>query len=177
MKKIIFIAVFVVVLFVGGYLFRMYINKDKLKFGLAGFNFDPEKRSGLLFKIMADQGIKSEFTINVKNFSGVAYSIKRLMIDLYTESGQLIAEQTSPVTSFNILPDSVENLLKLDYFISIPGIIALYNAATAGKGEGTLAITKAIDFFKTGKLGAKLVMKGTFEVFGFTVPINEVVAI
>jgi hypothetical protein len=168
MKRIIVLIIIIVVVIILGKKAATYVTKyrhaKRLKIRVDDFDF-PELDLKSLFS-----DIQAAVVLGIGNFSSSTFNVEQINVDVFSSTGQLIAEQKSPLTKgINILPNK-DNQLALTFLISSNSIKQLIKNA-----GGTLNV--GARKFTTGKYGFPLRLKGFVVAEGFPIDINETIEV
>ncbi|WP_271729383.1 hypothetical protein [Aquimarina algiphila] len=108
----------------------------------------------------------SNIILSLGNFSSSTFTISQIKVDAYTQDGQLLAEQTAPLTQPFTLNPNQNSALPLSFAINATVVIG------ALKSIGGLT-SVAASFITSGTYGLPIVLKGFVEAENIQIPINE----
>ena len=160
MKRIIVLAILLFVLTKGYGFYQKYTHSKRLKIGVASFKFQDLNLTSFFSDVTADIGV------SIDNFSKSVFSIEQFKVDVYSENGQLLAEQTEPLTRTLRIKGNQKNVLPLSFLISANKIKMLI------KQSGGVAKLGA-NFLTTGDYGIPIRLKGFVVAEGISIDINE----
>lgn len=112
----------------------------------------------------------SNIILSLGNFSNSTFIISQIKVNAYTVSGQLLAEQTTPLAqAFTLLPNQ-NSTLPLSFTIDATTVL---NALASIGGLSSVAA----NYITSGKYGLPIVLKGFVEVENIQIPIEESITI
>lgn len=167
MKKIIAVIIIIALVLVGrkgyGYLTK-YRHAQRIKINVDSFRF-PELNLKSLFT-----DIVTEVTLTVGNFSSSIFEIDQISVDVLDETGELVAEQKTPLAKAIKIKPNQNNALALTFLISSQHVRQLIKKAGGAINVGARYLT-------SGKYGIPLTLKGFVVAEGFTIDINEKITV
>jgi hypothetical protein len=108
----------------------------------------------------------SNIILSLGNFSSSIFTISQIKVDVYTNDGQLLAEQTAPLAKPFVLNPNQNSALPLSFSINATTVI------TALKAIGGLS-SLAANYITSGNYGLPIVLKGFVEAENIQIPIEE----
>ncbi len=116
-------------------------------------------------------GFNTKVDLKLQNYSPNTYQLEQLQVDLYTPSGQLLAEQQQPIKPTEIKPNanttvSINHYIKSEKFLDL-----LSENDYIDKKETVLEI--AMKLLSMDLSGVNLTIKGFAIIDGLEIPINE----
>jgi len=175
-KKIsITIVVLIVVVWLT-YKLRKVLHAMRMKFGMDNFNLNPKKLDkGQWLKSLVDsQGLDTRIGVKISNPSPSTFTISQISADVSTKQGTVLASQDKPLLSPYEIKPNINNVLSIDYFVPLSGIIDLMEL----KGLSFISVTLALadiakSYFLTGKLGKTIILDGFAVAEGFKINIDK----
>jgi hypothetical protein len=181
-KHYVFIAVVIFSLWVGWYFYNKAKNAKNLEPGIAGFKLKVQIRNVgdliLLFSDIASLSVPAEITVSIKNFSSSEYTVSQMKVDIFTESGQLLAGVDKPLSgSVKIIPADT-TLIPIDYNLKLNALISLAQKASVNGSSGQeQAYNLLMNYVSSGKIGVNIVAKGFIVAEGIQINIDETILI
>ncbi len=108
----------------------------------------------------------SNIILSLGNFSSSVFTISQIKIAVYTQNGELLAEQTAPLAKPFTLAPNQNSTLPLSFTIQATTVLR------ALKAIGGLS-SVAANFITSGTYGLPIVLKGFVEAENITIPIEE----
>jgi hypothetical protein len=116
-------------------------------------------------------GINTAINLKLQNYSSNNYQLEQLQVDLYTPSGQLLAEQQEPIKPKEIKANS-NTTVTINHFIKSENFLNLLSENNYIDKRET-AVEIALKLLSMDMKGLKLTVKGFVIIDGFEVKINE----
>ncbi len=167
MKKLIVLPFIIALLFIGkkgwGY-YNKYNHANRLKVGVDSISVQDFDLSSFI------SDIDLNINIALGNFSPSIFNISQINVDVFNTEGKLIAEQTTPLKNKVVIAANKNTILPLTYSISSQELNALIMESG---GYANVGLRKK----GTGKYGFNIKLKGFVDADGFTIDINETLAV
>lgn len=112
----------------------------------------------------------SNIVLSLGNFSSSTFTISQIKVNIYTQDGRLLAEQTTPLAQAFTLNPNQNNALPLTFAIDARTVISSL------KTIGGLS-SVAVKFFTSGTYGLPIILKGFVEAENIQIPIEESITI
>lgn len=167
MKKVIGFVIVIVLVFLGrqGYVKIIKLrHAQRLKIAVENFTIPKINISSLFTNVPIN------LTLSLKNFSKSAFNLEQINVEVFSLSGELIAEQTNPLQESKKLLPNQSNLLPLSFLISPQNFKNLIRETGGITSVGA-------NFLTSGKYGIPLRLKGFVVAEGFKVDINETITV
>ena len=160
MRKTIGLLAVIFLLYKGYGLYQKFSHAKHLKIGLADFQFENFNLSSLFSDVTA------HVQVSIDNFSKSVFTIEQIKVDVYSESGQLIAEQTEPLSRKRSILSNQKNVLPLSFLISSNKVKTLI------KQSGGV-VKLGANYLSSGDYGIPIHLKGFIVSEGISIDINE----
>lgn len=163
MKKIIgliSVLVFLLLSKKGWSFYKKFRDSKKLDIGVESIKL-PKLKTSHLF-----EDITANVVVFINNFSQSLFDLKQIKVDIFSTSGELVAQQTEPISGGLVVRPNQKSLLPLSFLISSHHINRLID-------ESGGIVNVGANFLSTNQYGIKLRLKGFVEAEGFTIPIDE----
>lgn len=140
------------------------LNAKNLKVDIGAIQFPTLSLQNLV------SDIETTVEVVIKNFSNSVFNIQQISIDVFSSSGELIAEQKEPIQNVVIIEQKENSSFFLDYLISSSKLRRLIK-------ESGGALLVGSNRLANGEYGIKLNLKGFVIAEGIKVDINEMVTV
>ncbi len=112
----------------------------------------------------------SNIVLSLGNFSSSTFTISQIKVNVYTQDGRLLAEQTAPLAQAFALNPNQNNALPLTFAIDARTVLSVLRAI------GGLS-SVAVKFLTSGTYGLPITLKGFVEAENIQIPIEESITI
>ena len=141
-----------------------YRHAQRLKIGVDSFSFPKLNLSSIFNEILVN------VIIGVNNFSPSLFNLEQINVEVYSQSGDLVAEQKSPLLSPIKVQPNRYNTLPLTLLISSHNVAKLIK-----ESGGTVSV--GASYLTSGSYGIPLHLKGFVVAEGLSIAIDQTIQV
>lgn len=141
-----------------------YRHAQRLRIGVDSFSFPKLNLSSLFSEVITN------VIIGINNFSASTFDIQQIGIEVFSESGQLVAEQKSPLSSPIKIEPNMYNTFPLTFLISSHNIRKLIKESGGSVNVGA-------NYLTSGNYGIPLHLKGFVVAEGLSIAIDQTIEV
>lgn len=166
-KKPILIIVISILAIFSVFKIRKLLKLRKFKYAVDDFSLT-EKLSALALQ----KGIDATTKIALQNYSNSNFKLNQISIDLYTPSGEIIAEQKNPLSEALTIEKNNTKPFSLTHHIEPKGLVKLLKENQLIAPDDTI-LNIALKLITLDLSGMELIAKGFIVIEGISKSFNE----